>query len=68
MILPIEIVYNIGEKVYLITDTEQSPRLVTGISVRRTSTIYELSKGSDCSSHYDFEISKEPNFILKSES
>jgi len=68
MILPIEISYNIGEKVYLVTDTEQHIRLVTGIVIRRTSIMYEVSKGENCSTHYDFEISKEPNLIMKSES
>lgn len=56
MILPIEVDYNIGEIVYLRTDSDQQPRLVSGISIRITSIMYELSKGETCSSHYSFEI------------
>jgi hypothetical protein len=51
--------FNIGEVVYLKTDPEQFPRIVTGLSVRTTIVSYELSLGECLSCHYDFEISRE---------
>ncbi len=62
----IESKYEIGETVYLITDKEQAARLVTGFIVRKTALIYELSCGANSSTHYDFEISLEPNVVLTS--
>jgi hypothetical protein len=55
--------FNIRDEVYLKTDLEQSCRLVTGLAVRDTSILYELSCGASESSHYDFEISVEKDVI-----
>lgn len=57
--------FNFGEKVYLITDIDQKQRLVTGMSLRMESIGYELSCGSEISTYYDFEISKEKNIVIE---
>lgn len=61
----IDNVYAIGELVYLKTDPDQDQRLITGIIVRATSLIYELSLADRASNHYDFEIVKEENTLIK---
>ena len=49
--------YQIGETAFLITDTEQKQRIVTGIQIRKGSITYALSCGVDETWHYDYEIS-----------
>lgn len=56
--------YQVKETVYLTTDTEQRPRLVTAILVRESHIMYYLSCGTEETSHYHFEISKEVNILL----
>jgi hypothetical protein len=56
--------YQVKETVYLTTDTEQRPRLVTAILVRESHIMYYLSCGTEETSHYYFEISKEVNILL----
>ena len=52
--------YEIGDIVYLRTDIEQSPRVVTCIKVFMHGELnYELAQGTIVSLHYEFEISKE---------
>ena len=55
--------FNIGDKVYLDTDSEQHERIVTGFTVRQNSIIYAISKGSSESWHYDFEITTEKDVV-----
>jgi hypothetical protein len=58
--------YELEEQVYLRTDPDQSVRLVTGIFVKPGNVLlYELSCGDETSDHYDFEISKEEDTVLK---
>lgn len=58
--------FNIGQTVYLKTDTDQLRRIVTAIKVcGDNSFFYELSCGRECSDHYDFEISEEVNQEIK---
>lgn len=57
--------YNIGDIVYLKTDTEQKVRIVTGILIRANIYIYYLSSCTEESSHYDIEISSEVNEVFK---
>lgn len=57
--------YEIGDEVYLKTDFDQLLRIVTGIIVRPSCVVYELSQGSANSEHYDFEISREINELIK---
>lgn len=48
-----------GDILYLKTDVEQLPRIVTGIMLRKDSVCYELSCGTESSDHYSFEFTKE---------
>lgn len=56
---------NLGDIVYLKTDKDQLPRIITGIIVRPTGCGYYLSSGTGESLHYDFEFSYEENLLLK---
>jgi len=55
--------FNIGDTVFLKTDTQQNERLVTGINIRQSGITFALSYGSNESWHYDFEISLEKDVI-----
>ena len=60
-----KIEFKIGQTVYLKTDKEQSPRVVTGISLKPSnSVIYCLSQNITETWHYGFEISDEKNILL----
>ena len=50
--------YEIGQTVYLITDVDQRPRLITAIVVNKYDMFYEVTSGTEVSRHYDFEISQ----------
>ena len=55
-------IHELGDVVYLKTDTEQSKRIVTSIqlaggSMASSVISYELSQGDSHSEHYDSEIS-----------
>ena len=55
-----KIEFNIEQVVYLKTDLEQRPRMVTGITLRpHNSVTYELAEGNNSSWHYGIEITKE---------
>lgn len=57
--------FNISQVVYLKTDTDQSPRIVTGIQLRPSSAItYGVSSGAEETWHYDIELSDERDVIL----
>ena len=60
-----KIKFFIGHSVYLITDTEQLERLVTGINIRPDSISYDLSQGINYSTHFDFEISEDRDLIMR---
>lgn len=51
--------FEIGQEVYLKTDSDQKRRIITGILMRQSGIIYELYEGKSGSWHYDFEISLE---------
>jgi hypothetical protein len=58
--------YEIGEDVYLKTDLDQQLRIVTAIHVHPSGQIiYVLAYGTMASEHYDFEISREVNELIK---
>ena len=57
--------YEIGDKVFLLTDVDQAERIVTGIYISPNGLTYELSCGNSDSTHYDFEITKKKD-VLKS--
>ena len=57
--------YEIGETIYLKTDPDQLPRVVTCIQVTKQDLVYFVASGERESHHYDFEMSKEKNFAEK---
>ena len=59
----IENKFELGQLVYLKTDTDQNPRMIIGISVRQSGLLYELSFGSQSSWHYQMEISDEKDVL-----
>ena len=65
--------FNIGQSVYLKTDTHQHERIVTGIALREFGLIYMVSLGESESNHYGFEMTadrdtmKALNFTPKEE-
>lgn len=56
--------YTIEEVVFLITDTDQSSRIITGIQVSKNNLLYRLALGTTDSWHFEFEISKEKNYCI----
>jgi hypothetical protein len=61
----IENKFNIGETVYLVTDEDQKPRIVTGISVTANGLRYNLVNGITDTYHYELEMSSEKNILTK---
>ena len=59
-----ESLYNLGDIVFLITDSDQSRRIITGIDIRISGAVYELSCGQNTSTHFDFEFSKEKHLVV----
>ncbi len=60
----IENVFEIEEVVFLITDSEQVQRIVTGIQIGKNSIIYRLAQGITESWHYDYEIARNKNYLV----
>ena len=60
-----EIKFNIGDVVFLKTDSQQEIRVVTGILLRPSGNLYYLSKSTEETTHYEIEISKEVNELIK---
>lgn len=57
--------FQIEQIVYLNTDKEQVPRIVTGISLRPFNSVtYGLTHNATETWHYGFEISDERDIIL----
>jgi hypothetical protein len=57
--------FEIGQQVYIKTDKDQSTRIVTSIQIRPNNLLmYELGCGSQCSWHYDFEITEDQNVLI----
>jgi hypothetical protein len=58
--------FNIEDIVYLKTDADQQQRIIAGIIVRPNGIlVYEICCGTENSNHYEFEISKEEDKVLK---
>lgn len=51
--------FNIGDIVYVTTDQEQLPRIVTSIKLTMAEVIYVVFQSTVSSEHYDFELSRE---------
>lgn len=56
--------FDFGDIVYLATDIEQLPRIVTRIYIDPNYLCYELSCGTTTSNHYELEITAEKNTLL----
>lgn len=57
--------FEIGQTVYLATDPEQVKRVVYAFLVYRNEVLYKIAAGVQNSDHYDFELSTEPDQVLK---
>jgi hypothetical protein len=60
----LEAKYNWGDILYLKTDKDQLPRILTRMQFSKDSTMYELSCGNGSSWHFDFEMSVEKAVIF----
>lgn len=59
--------YEFGQTVYLKTDPDQLPRIVTRFQVTPMGVFYGLCSGTNDTWHYEMEISDEINAVLKTE-
>ena len=60
--------FNIGEIVYLITDMENLPRIITAMKVFGDGRIlYSLCQGPLMQEHYEMEICKEPKYSTEND-
>lgn len=56
--------FEIGDTVYLVTDTEQHPGLIISIKIFKGGEyLYEVIRGTVSSMHYDFELSTQKNVL-----
>jgi len=62
--MKIESKFDIGQIVFLATDSEQRARIVTGIIIRPSGIIYYLTCGSEETTHYDIEFTLEKNYQI----
>lgn len=59
--------YHIGEIVYLISDSDQLPRIITGIMFRPHGFCYYISCATEETRHYEIEVSHEKTYVLSNE-
>lgn len=58
--------FNIGDIVYITTDEDQKPRLIYSIEIFTGGyMVYRVVNGTESSTHYDIELSKEVNVLAK---
>jgi hypothetical protein len=58
--------YNIEDSVYLVTDAEQSERIIISITILPNSLIvYSVMCGTESSEHYEFELCETVDVIKK---
>jgi hypothetical protein len=61
--ITIEVEFSIGEVVFVLTDVDQTPRVVSGYSIvqhnRSFGVLYNLSCNGEETSFYEFEITNE---------
>lgn len=56
--------FNLGDSVYIKTDSEQKIRMVIGISIRPSGILYELNCGDRSSYHYQMEVSENKDILI----
>lgn len=61
----IDLVFDVGQEVYLKTDDEQKKRIVASIWLMQSGIRYQLVSGTSEGWHYDFEISITQDVKLK---
>jgi hypothetical protein len=54
--------FELEEVVFLITDTDQLSRIITGFQVTKNSIVYRLACGTTESWHYDYEIARDKKY------
>ena len=57
--------YKLGDILYLKTDIQQYPRLVTAIIITKGDILIELSCSTIVSKHYLFEVTEEINVLIQ---
>lgn len=57
--------FEIGQIVYLKTDPDQLGRMCTGYIIRATVIVYYLTYIGSETSHYDYEITQEPDALRR---
>lgn len=58
--------YALGDIVWLKTDREEIPRMISGLVIRPTGILYTLACGEKEGTHYDIELSAEKPSATKS--
>lgn len=56
--------FNLEEVVFLITDTDQYARIITGLQVSKNGLLYRLACCTSESWHYEYEIATDKNFLI----
>jgi hypothetical protein len=56
--------FKLEQCVFLITDTEQSTRIITAIQISNAVLLYRLACGANDSWHFEFEISESKNYLI----
>lgn len=57
--------FSLGQLVYLVTDKEQEKRMVTAIIERVSGIEYELSCGTEVTTHFECELSGEEDVLAR---
>lgn len=65
MVLTIDVAFELGQTVYLKTDKEQLPRIVTRYWVSKSAVLYALGCGTGETTHFDLEISDSVDVLTK---
>lgn len=57
--------YTFGDIVYLRTDPDQFPRIITKVGFDPTGIVYELTFTTQVTQHYQIEFTREVNITFK---
>lgn len=60
----IEVEYDYGTIVYLRSDSEKEPRIITGYEINSTGFTYRVECGVQTSYHYGFELTDNKDELL----
>ena len=63
--ITLNVEFEYGDIVFLKTDMEQLPRMVTCYIIRDGYIIYELTQGASSSTHFGVEITREVDVFTK---